>query len=100
MKEEVKKAIEEIRPHLQADGGDVEFVDVTEDGVVKVRLLGACEGCPMREMTLSQGITRFIKKKVPQIKEVQAVQAAVYKKGKLLNQTAAESMNIPFDKEF
>lgn len=73
MKEKVKKAREEIRPHLKADGGDVELVDVTEDGVVKVRLLGACEGCPMREMTLTHGITRFIKKKVPQIKEVQAV---------------------------
>jgi Fe-S cluster biogenesis protein NfuA len=73
MKEKVKKALEEIRPHLKADGGDVELVDVTEDGVVKVRLLGACEGCPMREMTLTHGITRFIKKKVPQIKEVQAV---------------------------
>ncbi len=73
MKEDVKKAIEEIRPHLKADGGDVELVDVTEEGVVTVKLLGACEGCPMREMTLTQGITRFIKKKVPQIKEVQAV---------------------------
>ena len=73
MKEEVKKAIEEIRPHLQADGGDVELVDVTDDGVVKVRLLGACEGCPMREMTLTQGITQFIKRKVPGVKEIQAV---------------------------
>jgi Fe-S cluster biogenesis protein NfuA len=73
MEEKVKKAIEEIRPHLQADGGDIEFVEVTDDGVVKVRLLGACEGCPMREMTLTQGITQFIKKKVPEIKEVQAV---------------------------
>ncbi len=73
MKEEVMKAIEEIRPHLKADGGDVELVEVTEDGIVKVRLLGACEGCPMRAMTLSQGITRFIKKKVPEVKEVQSV---------------------------
>ncbi|MCK4802234.1 NifU family protein [bacterium] len=73
MKEEVNKALDEIRPHLQADGGDVEFVDVTEDGVVKVRLLGACEACPMRQLTLTQGITRFIKKKVPQVKEVQAI---------------------------
>jgi Fe-S cluster biogenesis protein NfuA len=73
MKEEVKKAIEEIRPYLKADGGDVELIDVTEEGVVKVKLLGACEGCPMREITLTKGITRFIKKKVPQIKEVQAV---------------------------
>ncbi len=73
MKEEVMKALEEIRPHLKADGGDVELVDVTEDGVVKVRLLGACGGCPMRQMTLTHGITNFIKKKVPQVKEVQAV---------------------------
>ena len=73
MKEEVKKAIQELRPHLQADGGDVELVEVTDDGVVKVRLLGACEGCPMREMTLTHGITRFLKKKVPEVKEVQAV---------------------------
>lgn len=73
MKEKVKKAIEELRPHLQADGGDVEFLDVTEDGVVKVRLLGACVGCPMRQMTLTHGITRFIKNKVPEVKEVQAV---------------------------
>jgi Fe-S cluster biogenesis protein NfuA len=72
MKEDVKKALEEVRPHLKADGGDVELLDVTEDGVVKVRLLGACEGCPMREMTLTQGIARFIKKKVPQVKDVQA----------------------------
>jgi Fe-S cluster biogenesis protein NfuA len=73
MKEDVIKALEEVRPHLQADGGDVELVEITEDGVVKVRLLGACEGCPMREMTLTQGITRFIKKKVPEVKDVQAV---------------------------
>ena len=73
MRDEVEKALADIRPHLQADGGDVELVEVGADGVVKVRLLGACEGCPMREMTLTHGITRFIKKKVPQIKEVQAV---------------------------
>lgn len=73
MKEEVQKAIEELRPHLQADGGDVELVDVSDDGVIKVRLLGACEGCPMRQMTLTHGITRFLKKKVPEVKEVQAI---------------------------
>jgi Fe-S cluster biogenesis protein NfuA len=73
MEEEIKKALEEIRPHLQADGGDVEFVEVTDDGVVKVKLLGACAGCPMRQMTLTHGITQFIKKKVPDVKEVQAV---------------------------
>lgn len=72
MKEDVKNALEEVRPHLKADGGDVELLDVTEDGVVKVRLLGACGGCPMREMTLTQGIARFIKKRVPQVKDVQA----------------------------
>jgi Fe-S cluster biogenesis protein NfuA len=73
MKEKVKEAIQELKPHLQADGGDLELVEVTDDGVVKVRLLGACEGCPMREMTLTHGITRFLKKKVPEVKEVQAV---------------------------
>jgi Fe-S cluster biogenesis protein NfuA len=73
MKDKVKKAIEELRPHLQADGGDVEFVDVTDDGVVKVRLLGACVGCPMRQMTLTHGITKFIKKKVPEVKKIQDV---------------------------
>ena len=74
MKERVQKAIEELRPHLQADGGDIELVDVTEDGVVKVRLLGACVGCPMRQMTLTQGVNRFIKKQVPEVKEIQAVE--------------------------
>ena len=73
MKEEVMKALDEIRPHLKADGGDVELVEVTEDGVVKVRLLGACSGCPMRQMTLTRGIINFIKKKIPQVKEVRAV---------------------------
>ncbi len=73
MKEDVKKALDEVRPHLKADGGDVELVDVTEEGLVKVKLLGACEGCPMREMTLTQGIARFIKKRVPEVKDVQAV---------------------------
>jgi Fe-S cluster biogenesis protein NfuA len=65
MKEEVTKAIEEVRPHLQADGGDVELVEVTDEGIVKVRLKGACVGCPMRQMTLTHGITNFLKKKVP-----------------------------------
>ena len=74
MIERVQKAIEEIRPHLQADGGDVELVEVTEDNVVKVRLLGACVGCPMRQMTLTHGITQFLKKQVPEIKSVEAVE--------------------------
>lgn len=74
MKAKVQKAIEEVRPHLQADGGDVELVEVTDDNVVKVRLLGACVGCPMRQMTLTQGITQFLKKQVPEIKSVEAVE--------------------------
>lgn len=74
MKEKVRKAIEEVRPHLQADGGDVELVEVTDDNVVRVRLLGACVGCPMRQMTLTHGITQFLKKKVPEIKSVEAVE--------------------------
>ena len=73
MKEEVQKAIDTIRPSLQADGGDVELVDVSEDGIVKVRLTGACQGCPMSQMTLKMGIEKMIKKQIPEIKEVVAV---------------------------
>ncbi len=70
MKEEVKTALEGIRGQLQADGGDVELVDVTEDGVVKVKLVGRCGGCPMSQMTLKMGIERYLKSKVPAVKEV------------------------------
>jgi Fe-S cluster biogenesis protein NfuA len=70
MKEKVQKAIDEIRPYLQADGGDCEFVDVTDDGIVKVKLTGACQGCPMSAMTLKMGIERILKTKVPEVKEV------------------------------
>jgi Fe-S cluster biogenesis protein NfuA len=73
MKEEVQKAIDLIRPGLQADGGDVELVDVSSDGVVKVKLTGACQGCPMSQMTLKMGIEKVIKSKVPDIKEVVSV---------------------------
>ncbi|HLA04980.1 MAG TPA: NifU family protein [Syntrophales bacterium] len=73
MKEEVQKAIEQIRPKLQIDGGDVELVDVSEDGVVKVKLLGACGGCPMSQMTLKMGIEKHLKQEVPQVKEVVSV---------------------------
>ncbi|MBN1270849.1 MAG: NifU family protein [Candidatus Aminicenantes bacterium] len=73
MQKDVEKAVEELRPHLQADGGDLELVEVTAAGIVKIRMLGACEGCPMREMTLKQGITRFIKKKVPGVIKVEAI---------------------------
>jgi Fe-S cluster biogenesis protein NfuA len=70
MKEKVQKAIDEIRPYLQADGGDCEFVEVSDDGIVKVKLTGACQGCPMSAMTLKMGIERVLKSKVPEVKEV------------------------------
>jgi Fe-S cluster biogenesis protein NfuA len=73
MKEEVIAALETIRPALQADGGDVELVDVTEDGVVRVRLQGACHGCPMAQMTLKDGIERALKEQVPGVTEVESV---------------------------
>ncbi|MEW5733396.1 MAG: NifU family protein [Thermodesulfobacteriota bacterium] len=73
MKEKVQKALDKVRPNLQADGGDVELVDVAEDGVVKVRLTGACKGCPMSQMTLRNGIERYLKKEVPEVKSVQGV---------------------------
>jgi len=73
MKEAVQRAIEQIRPNLQMDGGDVELVDVSDDGVVKVKLLGACGGCPMSQMTLKMGIEKHLKKEVPQIKEVVSI---------------------------
>lgn len=73
MKEEVQKAINLIRPSLQADGGDVELVDVSEDGIVKVKLTGACHGCPMSQMTLKMGIEKMIKQQIPNIREVIAV---------------------------
>ncbi|PKN68371.1 MAG: hypothetical protein CVU54_15025 [Deltaproteobacteria bacterium HGW-Deltaproteobacteria-12] len=73
MKEQVQKAIDTVRPALQADGGDVELVDVSADGIVKVKLTGACRGCPMSQMTLKMGIEKVIKKMVPEIKEVLSV---------------------------
>ncbi len=72
MREKVEGALKEIRPSLQADGGDVELVDV-ENGIVKVRLTGACGGCPMSQMTLKQGIERYIKEAIPEISSVEAV---------------------------
>ncbi|MBI4794900.1 MAG: NifU family protein [Deltaproteobacteria bacterium] len=72
MKELVEKALEKIRPLLQRDGGDIELVEIT-DGIVKVRLTGACKGCPMSQMTLKQGVERMLLKEVPGLKEVQAV---------------------------
>jgi Fe-S cluster biogenesis protein NfuA len=72
MREKVEAALNKIRPSLRADGGDVELVDV-QDGVVKVKLTGACGGCPMSQMTLKMGIERILKKEVPDIKEVVAI---------------------------
>ena len=70
MKEKIQAVIDKIRPMLQADGGDVELVDVV-DGVVTVRLQGACAGCPMSQMTLKNGIERFLKKEIPEVKSVE-----------------------------
>jgi Fe-S cluster biogenesis protein NfuA len=72
VREQVEEAIQEIRPYLQADGGNIELIDVT-DGVVKVKLLGACAGCPMSKMTLQMGVERTLKKKIPEIVRVEAV---------------------------
>jgi Fe-S cluster biogenesis protein NfuA len=73
MKEKVEQALNKIRPALQGDGGDVELVEVGADGTVKVRLKGACGGCPMSQMTLKMGIERILKKEVPEVKSVEAV---------------------------
>jgi len=73
MKEKIQKALDKIRPMLQADGGDVELVDV-EDGVVKVRLQGACAGCPMSQMTLKNGIEKILKKEIPEVKSVESAE--------------------------
>jgi len=73
MKEEVLKALDSVRPFLQADGGDVELVDITEDGIVKVRFSGACVVCPMSQMTLRAGVERSLQREVPGIRRVEAV---------------------------
>jgi Fe-S cluster biogenesis protein NfuA len=72
MKERVVEVLNKIRPALVADGGDVQLVDI-EEGVVKVKLTGACAGCPMSQMTLKMGIEKFLRKEIPEIKEVVAV---------------------------
>jgi len=73
MKEKVEQALNKIRPALQADGGDVQLVSVDEDGIVKVRLQGACYGCPMSQLTLQHGIERNLKEMVPEVKGVVAI---------------------------
>jgi Fe-S cluster biogenesis protein NfuA len=73
MREKVEAVINKLKPSLQAHGGDVELIDVSQDGVVKVRLTGACVGCPMSHMTLKDGIEQALKQEVPEVKEVVAV---------------------------
>jgi len=73
MREEVEKALNLVRPALQADGGNVELVNVSEDGVVSVKLTGACGSCPMSTMTLKMGVERVLKEQVPGVKSVEQV---------------------------
>ena len=73
MQQKVEKALAKVRPSLQADGGDVELIEVNDEGVVTVRLTGACGGCPMATMTLKAGIERVLKEEVPEVKRVEAV---------------------------
>ena len=74
MKEKVQAVLEKIRPMLQADGGDVELVDVDDTGIVKVRLQGACAGCPMSQMTLKSGIERLLKEEIPEVTSVESAE--------------------------
>lgn len=73
MEEQIKRALETIRPYLKADGGDVEFVRLTEDGIVQVKLIGACSSCPMSQMTLRAGVERALMREIPGIRRVEAV---------------------------
>ncbi len=73
LRDKVEAALEKIRPALMRDGGNVELVDVSEDGVVKVKLQGACGGCPMSQMTLKMGIEKVVKEAVPEVKSVESV---------------------------
>lgn len=73
MEEKIKKALDEIRPALQRDGGDLEFVSVDAKGNVKVKLLGTCHGCPFSMMTIKNGIERLLKEKIPGVNSVEAV---------------------------
>jgi Fe-S cluster biogenesis protein NfuA len=73
MKEKIEKTLDKIRPMLMADGGNVELVEVTDDGVVKLKLTGSCGCCPMSQMTLKMGVERILKEEVPEVKEVIAI---------------------------
>jgi len=70
MREKVEEVLNQVRPMLQADGGNVELVEVSDDGIVSVRLTGACGSCPMSTMTLKMGIERALKERIPEVKEV------------------------------
>ena len=73
LRERVENALQKVKPSLQADGGDVQLVDVDDNGVVKVRLVGACSGCPMSQMTLKSGIEKILKQNIPEVKTVESV---------------------------
>jgi Fe-S cluster biogenesis protein NfuA len=73
LKQQVQDMLEKVRPSLQADGGDVQLVDVDENGVVKVQLQGACAGCAMSQMTLKMGIEKFLKQNIPEVSSVESV---------------------------
>ena len=73
LKEKIETALNKVRPSLQADGGDVQLVDVDENGVVKVKLTGACGGCPMSQMTLKMGIEKVLRQQVPEVTRVESV---------------------------
>jgi Fe-S cluster biogenesis protein NfuA len=73
LQEKVEEVLKKVRPSLQADGGDVELVDIEDDSIVKVRLKGACSGCAMSQMTLKLGIERILRQHVPEIKSVESV---------------------------
>lgn len=73
LKEKVAAALDEVRPALQAHGGNVSLVDVTDEGIVEVKLEGACKGCPMSQMTLTMGIQRHLKEQIPEVAEVRNV---------------------------
>lgn len=73
LKTRVNEALQKIRPYLQSDGGDVQLVQVTEDGIVEVKLLGACKSCPMSQMTLRAGIERALIRNIPEIRRIEAI---------------------------
>ena len=73
LKEKIEDALDKVRPALQADGGDVQFIEVDQEGVVKVKLTGACGGCPMSQMTLKMGIGKVLKQSVPEVNRVESV---------------------------